>query len=82
VWVRDECQNPFLDARATDFYPDWNQAANATVALLYTAAGRAPHDTAPLRDGLWGFCRTGDSSGVQHFGLLGRVFRDGVTAPH
>jgi hypothetical protein len=35
----------FLDRRADDFYPDWD-AANTTVALLRTEAGRAPYDRA------------------------------------
>ena len=34
----------FLDRRAEDFYPDWNDAANTTVALLRTEAGRDPYD--------------------------------------
>jgi transcriptional regulator with XRE-family HTH domain len=34
----------FLDPRAHDFYPDWNDAANTTVALLRTEAGRDPYD--------------------------------------
>ncbi|MFI7546493.1 helix-turn-helix transcriptional regulator [Actinoplanes sp. NPDC049599] len=34
----------FLDDRATDFYPDWEDAANTTVALLHTEAGRDPYD--------------------------------------
>jgi hypothetical protein len=32
----------FLDSRATAFYPDWDGAANTTVALLRTEAGRDP----------------------------------------
>ena len=36
----------FLDQRAQDFYPDWNDAANTTVALLRTEAGRDPYDKA------------------------------------
>ncbi|MFR9779594.1 helix-turn-helix domain-containing protein [Micromonospora sp. MS34] len=36
----------FLDPRATEFYPDWNDAANTTVALLRTEAGRDPYDRA------------------------------------
>ena len=36
----------FLDPRADDFYPDWDEAANTTVALLRTEAGRAPCDRA------------------------------------
>src|SRR3954464_7086126 len=34
----------FLDPRARDYYQDWESAANITVALLRTEAGRAPHD--------------------------------------
>jgi transcriptional regulator with XRE-family HTH domain len=36
----------FLDPRAGDFYPDWDAAANTTVALLRTEAGRDPYDKA------------------------------------
>jgi transcriptional regulator with XRE-family HTH domain len=36
----------FLDARATDFYPDWERAANDTVALLRSEAGRDPYNRA------------------------------------
>ncbi|GAA2564768.1 helix-turn-helix transcriptional regulator [Winogradskya consettensis] len=36
----------FLDARAEQFYPGWNDAANTTVALLRTEAGRDPYDKA------------------------------------
>jgi transcriptional regulator with XRE-family HTH domain len=34
----------FLDARSRDFYPDWNKAANDTVAVLRAPAGRDPYD--------------------------------------
>jgi transcriptional regulator with XRE-family HTH domain len=36
----------FLDPRAQDFYRDWDDAAQQTVALLRTEAGKAPHDRA------------------------------------
>ncbi|GAA4632610.1 helix-turn-helix transcriptional regulator [Actinoallomurus vinaceus] len=36
----------FLNSRARDFYPDWEDSANTTVALLRTEAGRDPHDRA------------------------------------
>ncbi|MFG2036571.1 helix-turn-helix transcriptional regulator [Dactylosporangium sp. NPDC048998] len=36
----------FLDPAAADFYPDWDDAANTTVALLRTEAGRDPYDKA------------------------------------
>jgi hypothetical protein len=34
----------FLDPRARDFYPDWNKAADDSVAVLRASAGRDPHD--------------------------------------
>ncbi|MFJ9777311.1 helix-turn-helix transcriptional regulator [Kitasatospora sp. NPDC101157] len=34
----------FLDAASRRFYPDWDQAADITVAILRTEAGRDPHD--------------------------------------
>ncbi|GAA3349338.1 helix-turn-helix transcriptional regulator [Amorphoplanes nipponensis] len=34
----------FLDSAARRFYPDWNLAADMTVANLRTAAGKNPHD--------------------------------------
>ena len=39
----------FLDPRARDFHPEWETAANTTVAVLRTEAGRDPHD-AQLRE--------------------------------
>jgi hypothetical protein len=34
----------FLDPRSTDFYPDWDDSADTSVALLHTEAGRDPYD--------------------------------------
>jgi transcriptional regulator with XRE-family HTH domain len=34
----------FLDPHAHDFYPNWDDAANTSVALLRTEAGRNPYD--------------------------------------
>jgi transcriptional regulator with XRE-family HTH domain len=34
----------FLDARATTFFVDWEQTADASVAILRAEAGRTPHD--------------------------------------
>jgi transcriptional regulator with XRE-family HTH domain len=34
----------FLDPRATEFFPDWDDVANTTAALLRTEAGHAPLD--------------------------------------
>lgn len=34
----------FLDNRSFGFYPDWDRAANDTVAILRTEAGRDPYD--------------------------------------
>ena len=36
----------FLDPRSVAFYPDWEEAANTSVALLRSEAGRDPHDRA------------------------------------
>ena len=36
----------FLDRRAEELYSDWEDAANTTVALLRTEAGRDPYDRA------------------------------------
>jgi transcriptional regulator with XRE-family HTH domain len=36
----------FLDPTAADFYPDWEEAADATVAILRTEAGRDPYNKA------------------------------------
>jgi transcriptional regulator with XRE-family HTH domain len=33
----------FLDPRAHDFFPDWATAADTTVAIMRTEAGRDPH---------------------------------------
>jgi transcriptional regulator with XRE-family HTH domain len=34
----------FLHPRADEFYPDWNEVASSTVALLRTEAGRDPYN--------------------------------------
>ncbi|NWL31709.1 helix-turn-helix transcriptional regulator [Paenarthrobacter nitroguajacolicus] len=34
----------FLDPRSRDFYTDWERAANDTVAIMRTEAGRDPYD--------------------------------------
>ncbi|MFG6201513.1 helix-turn-helix transcriptional regulator [Nonomuraea sp. JJY05] len=34
----------FLNPRARDFFPDWDESAHTTVALLRTEAGRDPYD--------------------------------------
>ena len=34
----------FLDPRATTFFVDWDESANASVAALRAEAGRNPHD--------------------------------------
>ncbi|WP_422773362.1 helix-turn-helix transcriptional regulator [Plantactinospora sp. WMMC1484] len=36
----------FLDPRAQDFYANWDEAADTTVAVLRTEAGRDPYDRA------------------------------------
>jgi hypothetical protein len=34
----------FLDPRAAEFFPDWDDSANVSVSLLRIEAGRSPHD--------------------------------------
>jgi hypothetical protein len=34
----------FLDPRARGFYPDWDGAADVSVAIVRTEAGRNPYD--------------------------------------
>jgi hypothetical protein len=36
----------FLDPSAEEFYPDWEEAADTTVAILRTEAGRDPYNRA------------------------------------
>jgi len=43
-WRANIARFQFLDPRARDFHPDWEGAANVTVALLRTEAGRDPHN--------------------------------------
>ena len=43
-WRSNIARFQFLDPRARDFHPDWDGAANVTVALLRTEAGRDPHN--------------------------------------
>ena len=39
----------FLNPQATALYPNWDDAANTTVAMLRTEAGRNPYDRGPVR---------------------------------
>jgi hypothetical protein len=43
-WRGNIARFQFLDQRAHDFHTDWAAAANVTVALLRTEAGRDPYD--------------------------------------
>jgi transcriptional regulator with XRE-family HTH domain len=70
----------FLDAAAHRFFPDWDQAADTSVANLRTAAGKDPHDKA-LHDLVGELCTRSDDfrrlwgahnvrthgTGVKHF---------------
>jgi hypothetical protein len=70
----------FLDSAAHRFYPDWEWAADMTVANLRTAAGKDPHDKA-LHDLVGELCTRSDEfrrrwgahdvrthgTGVKHF---------------
>jgi transcriptional regulator with XRE-family HTH domain len=43
-WRANIARFQFLDPRARDYHVDWDAAANVTVALLRTEAGRDPYD--------------------------------------
>ena len=43
-WRANIARFQFLDPRAHEYHTDWDAAANVTVALLRTEAGRDPHD--------------------------------------
>ncbi|MGY1642653.1 hypothetical protein ACI782_16210 [Geodermatophilus sp. SYSU D00703] len=43
-WRANIARFQFLDRRARDYHVDWDAAANVTVALLRTEAGRDPYD--------------------------------------
>jgi len=43
-WRANIARFQFLDPRARDYHVDWDAAANVTVALLRTDAGRDPYD--------------------------------------
>ncbi len=43
AWSANIARFHFLDPRAQDFFPDWNTAADTSVALLRTEAGRDPN---------------------------------------
>ncbi|WP_211516997.1 helix-turn-helix transcriptional regulator [Geodermatophilus africanus] len=43
-WRANIARFQFLDPRARNYHTDWGAAANVTVALLRTEAGRDPHD--------------------------------------
>jgi hypothetical protein len=43
-WRANIARFQFLDPRARDHHVDWDAAANVTVALLRTEAGRDPYD--------------------------------------
>jgi transcriptional regulator with XRE-family HTH domain len=54
----------FLNPRAHDFYPDWNRAADDTVAMLRTEAGRDPYDK-DLTDLIGELCTRSDAFRVR-----------------
>lgn len=45
-WPANMARFCFLDPGARDFYPDWDETADTTVAILRTEAGRDPYNRA------------------------------------
>ncbi|MFC5744721.1 hypothetical protein [Actinomadura rugatobispora] len=66
----------FLDARAADFYPDWDEAADTTVALLRAEADRDPHDRT-VSDLVGGLATRSDEFGARWAAHNVRLHRTG-----
>lgn len=74
----------FLDERSQDFYADWDAAADITVAILRTEAGRDPHNKelhdliGELSTRSEDFRRRWSSHNVRHHGTGDKTFRHPV----
>jgi transcriptional regulator with XRE-family HTH domain len=66
----------FLDPRAHDFWVDWERAADDSVAMLRTEAGRAPYDKA-LTDLVGELCTRSDAFRVRWAAHDVRLHRTG-----
>jgi transcriptional regulator with XRE-family HTH domain len=71
----------FLDPAARDFYPNWNDSANTTVALLRTEAGRDPHNK-DLADLIGELATRSDAFRVRWAAHDVRLHRSGVKYFH
>jgi PAS domain-containing protein len=71
----------FLDRRAESFYPDWEDAARTTVALLRTEAGRDPHDK-DLSDLVGELCTRSEDFRVRWAAHEVRLHRSGTKQFH
>jgi transcriptional regulator with XRE-family HTH domain len=71
----------FLDPAARNFYPDWNNSANTTVALLRTEAGRDPHNK-DLADLIGELATRSDAFRVRWAAHDVRLHRSGVKHFH
>jgi transcriptional regulator with XRE-family HTH domain len=71
----------FLDPRALDFWIDWEQAADDSVAMLRTEAGRDPYDKA-LTDLVGELCTRSDAFRVRWAAHDVRLHRTGLKHIH
>ncbi len=71
----------FLNPRARDFWIDWERAADDTVAMLRTEAGRDPHDKA-LTDLVGELCTRSDAFRVRWAAHDVRLHRTGLKHIH
>jgi transcriptional regulator with XRE-family HTH domain len=71
----------FLDPRARDFWIDWECAADDTVAILRTEAGRDPYDKA-LTDLVGELCTRSDTFRVRWAAHHVRLHRTGLKHIH
>jgi transcriptional regulator with XRE-family HTH domain len=71
----------FLNPRARDFWPDWERAADDSVAMLRTEAGRDPYDEA-LIDLVGELCTRSDDFRVRWAAHDVRLHRTGLKHFH
>ncbi|HEY3007407.1 MAG TPA: helix-turn-helix transcriptional regulator [Micromonosporaceae bacterium] len=71
----------FLNPRARDFWPDWERAADESVAMLRTEAGRDPYDEA-LIDLVGELCTRSDDFRVRWAAHDVRLHRTGLKHFH
>ena len=78
---RDWARFCFLDPQARALYPHWDEAANTTVAMLRTEAGRRPYDR-DLSDLIGELCTRSDAFRTRWANHNVRLHRTGAKVYH